>query len=252
VTCYAGLVKDEPIANPANPVLITKQGVILAGFGRWRIAVSEGVPEINCIEYPISEDEALSFILSRHRTRRQWNRFVLICLALTLEPALQEKAFKNLQAGGKFKGSAMLPKAQHIDVREKIGNLAGVSAHYVSDVKAILRAAHSKLIEALKNGTLSIPGAMRLIKHPKTEQLERFTQEIEEKNLNKVIRKYVGKADGPEAPPDVIGLLEALLKREAEKPGSVKLRRLRGPSAELLVVQDLSNSRIVRGNFKLA
>jgi hypothetical protein len=157
-----------------------------------------------------------------------------------------------MQAGGRFKGSARLPKAEHIDVREKIGNLAGASAHYVSDVKAILRTAHSKLIEALKHGTLSIPGAMRLIEHPKTEQVERFTQEIEEKNLDKVIRKYVRKTDGSEAPSDVIGLLEDLLKREREKHGCVKLRRLRCLGAELLVLQDLSNSGILQGELKLA
>jgi hypothetical protein len=146
---YAGLVKNEPLANPADLVLITPKGVVLAGFGRWRIALAEGIPEIHCIEYQIGEDEALSFILSRYRARRQWNRFVLICLALTLEPALQERALRNMQAGGRLKGSAKLPEAQHIDVREKIGNLAGVTAHYVSDVKAILPVAHSKLIEAL-------------------------------------------------------------------------------------------------------
>jgi hypothetical protein len=215
------------------------------------IALLEGIREINCIEYPISEDEALSFILSRHRTRSQWNRFVLICLALTLEPALQEKAFKNMQAGGKFKGSVMLPKAELIDVREKIGNLAGVSAHYVSDVKAVLRTAHATLIEALTNGTLSIPRAVRLIKYPKTEQLDRFAQEIEEKNLDKVIRKYVRKADdSAQAPPDVIGLLEALLRSETQKPGSVQLRHLKGSSTQVLLVQDLSNSGILQGELK--
>jgi hypothetical protein len=247
----AGLVKDEPIANRANPVLITKQGVILAGFGRWRIALLEGTPEINCIEYPIGEDEALSFILSRHRACRRWNRFVLIRLALTLEPALQEKALKNMQAGGKYKGSAILPKAQHIDVREKIGNLAGVSAHYVSDVKALLRAAHSTLIDALTNGTLSIPGAMRLTKYLKIEQLERFTQEIEEKDLDKVIRKYVKKNYNTNVRPDVIGVLEALLKRETQEPGSVRLRHLRGAGAEILVVQALSSPGILQGELKL-
>jgi hypothetical protein len=172
-------------------------------------------------------------------------------LALTLEPALQEKAFKNMQAGGKYKGSAMLPKAELIDVREKIGNLAGVSAHYVSDVKAILRTAHPKLVEALKDGTLSIPQAIRLIKYPTSEQLQRFTQEIEEKNLDKVIRKYVRRANSAEARPDVIGLLEALLTRETQKPGSVKLRRFRGSAAEVLVVQDLSTSGILQGELKL-
>jgi hypothetical protein len=243
---YAGLVKDEPLSSPADPVLITPRGIVLAGFGRWRIALSEGISEINCIEYQMSEDEALSFILSHYRARRQWNRFVLICLALTLEPTLQERALTNMQAGGRLKGSAKLPEAQHIDVRERIGNLAGVSAHYVSDVKAILPAAHSKLIEALTNGTLSIPRALRLIKYPKPEQLLRFAQEIEERNLDKIIRKCLRASDGTEAEADVIRLLEALLNVEMQKPGSIRLRHLRGPGARSFVVEDLSGIAILQ------
>ena len=248
---YAGLVKNEATANQAIPVLISKQGIILDGIGRWRIALLEGTPEIHCIEYEVGEDEALSFILSRHRARRQWNRFVLIRLALTLEPALQERALRNMQAGGRFKGSAKLPDAQHIDVREKIGNLAGVSAHYVSDVKAILPAAHSKLIEALTSGTLSIPRALRLIKYPKPEQLLRFAQEFEERSIDKVIRKCVRTSDRAEAQPDVIGILQALLELEMESPGSVRLKHLRGASAKCFVVQDLSTSGL-QTELKLA
>ena len=57
--------------------------------------------EIPCIEYPLSEDESLQFILSHHRTRCGWNAFVRIRLALTLEPSLQQRALDNMRAGGK-------------------------------------------------------------------------------------------------------------------------------------------------------
>jgi hypothetical protein len=245
---YAERLKDEPIVHP---VTITRQGIILAGFGQWRIALREAIPEIRCIEHSINEDEALSFILSHHRTRRQWNRFVLIRLALTLEPAFQEKAYKNMQAGGRFKGSAKLPDAQHIDVREKIANLAGVSARYITDVKAILTKAHPQLTEALTNGILSIPGAMRLIMYPKTDQLERFTQQIEEKNVDRVIKKYVKKADDKtKSPADVVALLETLLKRERQQPGSIKLRQLRRPGADVFVIQTPLTSEITQGELK--
>ncbi len=248
---YAGLIRNEPLGNQATLLLISKQGIILEGVGRWRFALLEGISEIHCLEYQINEDEALSFIISHHRARRQWNRFVLICLALTLESALQERAMSNMQAGGRFKGSAKLPEAQHIDVREQIGKLAGVGAHYVSDVKAILRAAHSKLIEALSNGTLSIPRALRLIKFSKSEQLLRFAQEFEDRSLDKVIRKCVTTSSKTETRPDVLGLLEALLKLEMKRPGSVRLRRLRGAGAGCLVLQDLSNSEILQAELKL-
>jgi hypothetical protein len=165
-----------------EPVLITQNGTILAGFERWRLALSGGGPtqEIHCIEYAIGEDDSLPFILSHHRIRHQWNRFVLISLALTLEPALQKKALDNMKAGGKLKGSAILPKAERIDVRAQMANLAGVGARYFSDVKAIRRAAHPGIIEALTNGALTIPHAKELIKLPKQKQWERFKQQIED------------------------------------------------------------------------
>jgi hypothetical protein len=40
------------LTNPfvTEPILITANGTILAGFGRWRAAVFDGRPEINCTE----------------------------------------------------------------------------------------------------------------------------------------------------------------------------------------------------------
>ena len=111
-----------------EPILITTNGTILSGFGRWRLAVFDGRHEINCIEYPLSEDEALQFILTHHQTRRGWNAFVRICLALTLKPYFQQRALDNMRAGGKYKGLANLPEAQRIDVRQEIASAAGVGA----------------------------------------------------------------------------------------------------------------------------
>ena len=101
--------KDQ---SAAEPILITTNGTILAGFGRWRLAVFERRHEIHCIEYPLSEDESLQFMLSHHQTRRGWNAFVRIRLALTLEPYLPaESARKHarrrqVQGFGKFAGSS--------------------------------------------------------------------------------------------------------------------------------------------------
>ena len=110
----AARLKYQPVLEP---ILITRNGTILAGFERWRLALFEGRREIDCIEYPLSEDESLPFILTHHRPRRGWNAFVRIRLALTLEPYLQQKALDNMRTGGKYKGWASLPDVQRIDVR---------------------------------------------------------------------------------------------------------------------------------------
>jgi hypothetical protein len=103
--------------SAAEPVIITTNGTILAGFGRWRLALLEGGREVHCIEYPLSEEESLQFILSYHRPRRFWNAFVRIRLALTLEPYFQQRALNNMRAGGKYKGWANLPEARPVELR---------------------------------------------------------------------------------------------------------------------------------------
>ena len=63
------------LKNPSlpEPILITTNGIILAGMGRWRAAVFDGRQELNSIEYSLSDDEALQFILTNHGIRRGWN-----------------------------------------------------------------------------------------------------------------------------------------------------------------------------------
>ena len=114
------------------------------------------------LRFALNDDEALHLIISLHRPKA-WNDFVRTELALEQEPYFQAKALANQIAGGKHKGLADLPKAQHIDVREKIADLAGVSPRTVGNVKLILKKAHPSMIEALHNGTISINAALELV-----------------------------------------------------------------------------------------
>jgi hypothetical protein len=229
------------LTNPSvtEPILVTTNGTILAGFGRWRLAVFERRNEIQCIEYPLSEDECLQFILTHHQTRCGWNAFVRIRLALTLEPNLQQRALDNMRAGGKYKGLASLPEAQHMDVRQQIAGAAGVGTRNVSNVKTILRNAHPRLIAALLNGTLTINRAMQFCKLPKAEQLEHFIRHSEERETNKVIRRSITRPKKEKISPDVGAVLDALQQQEARQPGSVVVQVGRLRRTIILVGQDL-------------
>jgi hypothetical protein len=150
-----------PAIHPiSDPILIATDGTVLAGFGRWRLAVFEQVPEIYCIEHPLSADNSLAFILTHHQTQRGWNAFVRIRLALTLKSSLQQTALDNMRSGGKYKGLANLPEAHHVDVRQQIADMAGVCPRNVGNVETILKIAHPTMIEALVNGGLKINRAM--------------------------------------------------------------------------------------------
>lgn len=221
------------------PVLITRNGTILAGFGCWRSALFDDRHEICCIEYALSEEEALRFIISHHQPQSGWNAYTRIRLALKLEPHFQERARDNMRAGGKCKGSANLPEVQHVDVRQEIAHLAGVGARSVSNVKTIRELAHPRLEEALRDGTLTINRTIQLCKLPRSEQLEQLIRHSEERATNKVIRRTIAPPKGAKIRPDVFAVLDALRREEAQQPGSVAIRIGRHKRTVVLVGHDL-------------
>ncbi len=232
----AARVKNQ---SATKPIFITTNGTILAGFGRWKLAVLGGEKEIPCIEYSLSEDEALKFILRHHQPNRGWNSFVRIRLALNLEPHLRQKALENMRVGGKYKGSANLPDLERIDVRREIAEVAGVGSRNVSSVKTILQTAHPRLIAALQEGTLTINGAVKLCKLHAAEQLVQFIRLCEDAAVNKVIRESVPSTGKQKVVPDTASVLNALHKHEAQHPGSIVIRVGRLSHTVIFVGQDL-------------
>jgi hypothetical protein len=242
---WTGLVEEfNDAARSANlsiqdPILIATDGTILAGFGRWRMAVSEQIPEIYCIEHSLSTDDALAFILSHHQTQRGWNAFVRIRLALTLKPSLQQAAVNNMRLGGKSKGLANLPEAHHVDVRQQVADMAGVCPRNVANVETILKIAHPTLIEALGSGTLRINGAMQFCKLPRAEQLLEFMRASEERAISKVIRRSLIQPQKDDISIDPCSVLAALRGREELRSGSFLVRIVRHKRTVILVGQDL-------------
>jgi hypothetical protein len=244
---WAGVIGElNEAIKPTNrsvtePILITTSGIVLAGLGRWRSALFDGRHEINCIQYPLGEDEALQFIISHHQPQPGWNAFIRIRLALTLETYLRQKALDNMRAGGKYKGLANLPEAEHIDVREEIARIAGPGgcARNVSKVKTILQSAHPRLIDALTDGSLRINPAASWCEMPKAEQVEQFIRYSEERATTKVIRRSIVRPKDEKIGPDVVALLDTIQCRETQRPGSVAIRFGRDGHTVILIVRDL-------------
>jgi hypothetical protein len=222
-----------------EPILVTTNGTILSGFGQWRSAVLDGRPGIDCFECALNEEESLQFILAHHQRQTGWNDFIRIRLALTLEPHLQQRAVDNMRAGGRFKGSANLPEARYVDVREEIASVAGVCSRNVSDVKALLKIAHPRLIGALQEGALKINRAIQFCKLPRAEQLDQFIRYSEERATNKVIRRSIPRPKETQVSPDIGAVLDALRHQETLQPGSVAVRVGRHKRTVVLVGQDL-------------
>jgi hypothetical protein len=139
-----------------EPLVITQDHIIIDGFARWTLARLQCRSTLACIEYEMSEAEALQNILQRHRRSSGLNDFIRICLALELEPFFKSKGRAKQQAGGQNKGSSILTKAERLDVRKEIARIAGVSVGNVTKVKQLTTTAHSDIIKALREEELSI------------------------------------------------------------------------------------------------
>jgi hypothetical protein len=223
----------------SEPIRITTHGTIIAGFSDWHEALSDGRPLVDCIEYPLSDEEALESILVNHQPRRTWNRFNRVRVALELEPYFQKKALTNQVAGGKYKGSAILPKAEHTEVREEIAVLAGVSARTVSNVKTILENAAPGIKDALQTGTLTINRALQWCSLPQWKQIEQFTHYLVERTHNKAIQHSLAQVEVGAMGRNVGAILDALQQKEAREPGSVLVEIGKRQHTVILLGQDV-------------
>jgi hypothetical protein len=132
-----------------------------------------------------------------------------------------------------------LPDLQRIEVRQEVADAAAVGARNVTSVKALLNLAHPRLIEALRDGTLTINGAMQLCKLPRGEQLEQFIGYSVERATRKVIRQSVSRPRRERTNLNLSAVLETLRQQEMRHPGSVVVRGGRLQRTLILIGRDL-------------
>jgi hypothetical protein len=154
-----------------QPLLITRDNLIVDGYARWLIARRRQRATLLCIKCQLIEQEALQRILQTHGRQEWLNAFCRVQLALELEPWFRAQAQANQSAGGKQKGSSTLTEDRRVDCRKKIAADAGVSTGNVTKVKQILGSERApQLIEVLRSGEIRIHRAWKLSKLPIAEQ----------------------------------------------------------------------------------
>jgi hypothetical protein len=176
-----------------EPLTITKSRMIIDGYARWEMARHQGRSTLPCLEYDLSEEESLQWILRTHQRSSGLNAFNRITLALDLETSFQERARSNQRAGGQYKGSSNLTEAERLDVRAEIAAAAGVAVGNITKVKQILTAVHHDLIEALRSGEISVHRAWGWRQKTPEEQRNILLQYRSESGIKKTIRELVSR-----------------------------------------------------------
>ncbi len=136
-----------------EPLVITRDRIVVDGYARLELARLKNRPTLPCIEYELTEDAALGWLLLRHCRSKGLNDFCRISLAFELEPHFKEQALSNQRRGGRLKALSNLTEDAAVDVRRKIADLASVSVGNVTKVKQLIKSAHPEILLSIEQYT---------------------------------------------------------------------------------------------------
>ena len=141
-------------------LVVTTNGTILDGYVRWQVALEQGRPNLPCLEYDLTDAEALAFVIDRQRRSSHLNAFCRIALALELEDHFRQRNARGRRKAGATR-SSNLTKRDRTDVRADIAGLADACPANVTNVKRILSRVIPEIREHLRRGEVSIHMALQ-------------------------------------------------------------------------------------------
>ena len=219
------------------PSTVTASGIIVDGYARWELARRQGRETILCLEYDLSDEEALRWLIQMHSPSECLNGFCRSLLALDLEPSLQDAARANQRTGGQNKGLSNLTEAQKVDVRSEIAAIASVSAGSLTKAKRILNSAVPEIQEAARAGEISVHKASQWSSESPDQQLAKLEEHRSSKGTDLVSRRRIQNHVVKMVPtrlfppslgdllkpltPDELAVLDSIVVSEIDVPGQI-------------------------------
>jgi hypothetical protein len=227
-----------------EPLTITRERVVIDGYARWELARLKRRLALPCVEYELTEEETIRWLLQKHGRSNGMNDFCRILVARELEPCLKAKALSNQRFGGRLKGLSNLTEDATVDVRKEIAVAAGVSVGNVTKVKQLVGIGHPELLEALRASEVSIHRAWKWSKESQDRQIEALRTYRAERGINKSIRDLVSRHKQKQTPsaPDLRSLARRLSELEPYESNSVSVSVIRAPGRMIFVTDELIQS----------
>ncbi len=231
-----------------DPLIITRDRIILDGYARWELARKQGRLMLSCLEFDLPEVEALQWLLQRHRRSNGLNDFCRILLALELEPLLREQARSNQQLGGQRKGSSNLTEADRLDVRKKIAVAADVSTGTLTKASHLASNAHPQVLEALRSGEVNIHRASVWLKDSE-KQLDQLRQYQDLRGIARTIGSLqrLHRLPPGDEPLDLQRIGNALAAMPPEQREAVLVAEIQTPGQVILLSRELLQALTSQG-----
>jgi hypothetical protein len=235
-----------------DPIVITRDRKVIDGYARLELARQQGRMTILCLEYDLTEEESLRWLIHSHLPSWGLSAYVRILLALDIEPSLKERAPANQAGGARDKGSSNLTEAKALDVRSEIAAIARVSTGNVTKVKQLRKTAHAAIEQAVREGEISIHKGWQWSQQPPKKQLENLRLWRIKQGIRKKAKRLVAEHRAnilPPAPdpsfltvPDLLKLVSYLSTMLEDQPsafGPVAMGVLDVPGKGIYVTQEL-------------
>ena len=228
-----------------EPLVITREHIVIDGYARWELARLRGRLTVPCVEYELTEEEVLRWLLQKHRRSNGMNDFCRILLALELEPCFKARAVANQRTGGQMKGLSNLTEAITVDVRKEIAVAAGVSVGNVTKVKQLMGNVRSELSAALRSGEISIHRAWKWRTESAERQIVALMTYRNKSGINKTIRDLIWRhksSNLPAAAPDLRSLIRRLSGLKADESSAINVAVIRATGNTIFVTEELIQS----------
>ena len=143
--------------------------------------------------------------------------------------------------------------AEKLDVRSEIASIAGVSVGNVTKVKQLVRTAHPDVLQALRDGGISIHRAWLWSKETPNEQREALWLYQGERGVKKAIRSLV-HGHQPKSQPVVLDLdqlFDRLSSLESNKVRRVQVAVIDAPGETVFITDQLFQTLGAQGEIAL-
>jgi hypothetical protein len=211
-----GNLKKEGCLSPL--IVWDEESILLDGHTRFeiceRLNIKYKVERIPLLD----RDSAKEFILRNQLGRRNLTDAQRVMVALALEPIIKNKS-KEKQKRKPDSVKEQIPEQKpHVQTRDEVGKLAGVSGRTVDLVKTVKKSGIPELQDAMMEGGVSICKAAKIavLTKEKQEEIVEKAQEEGFKNVSivtekpEVVKEAKKKKSRSIIPPQIISILGEL------------------------------------------
>ena len=150
-----------------NPVIVTKDHLIIDGHNRYAVAKKHNLSiPIKIMDFDNRNDTEL-WIIKNQFSRRNLSKYERGILALKLKPIIATKAKENQRLGAEITNTGSSKLTEAIDTRNEIAKIAGLSSGTITKIETISNEADEEIIQQILNGKLSINKAYNSISKSK-------------------------------------------------------------------------------------